>query len=156
MGKHILALDQGTTSSRAIVFDHDGRIVSVAQEEFPQLLPVPGEVEHDPEAIWMTQSQVAKEALAKANLTARDIAGIGITNQRETTILWERESGRPVANAIVWQSRVSAPICDQLRADGHADLIRRKTGLILDAYFSGTKIKHLFDTHEGLRNRAEQ
>ena len=156
MAKHILALDQGTTSSRAILFDHDGRIVSVAQEEFPQILPVPGEVEHDPEAIWSPQSQVARDALAKANLTARDVAGIGITTQRETTILWERESGHPVGNAIVWQSRVSAPICDQLRADGHADMIRRKTGLILDAYFSGTKIKHLFECHEGLRERAEQ
>ncbi|WP_318387087.1 glycerol kinase GlpK [Microbacterium maritypicum] len=156
MAQHILALDQGTTSSRAIVFDHDGRIVSVAQQEFPQILPVPGEVEHDPEAIWSTQIQVAKDALAKADLTAREIAGIGITNQRETTILWERDSGRPVDNAIVWQSRVSAPICDQLRADGHAEMIRQKTGLILDAYFSGTKIKHLFESHEGLRQRAAQ
>ncbi|HEY2841623.1 MAG TPA: glycerol kinase GlpK [Pirellulales bacterium] len=154
--KYILALDQGTTSSRAIVFDHGGGIVGSAQREFEQILPRPGEVEHDPEAIWNSQLTVAKEALTSARLTAADIAAIGVTNQRETTILWERATGRPVANAIVWQSRVSAPICDRLKADGLADTFRRKTGLVVDAYFSGTKIKHLLDTVAGLRARAEK
>lgn len=154
--KHILALDQGTTSSRAIVFDHSGRVVGSAQREFPQILPKPGEVEHNPEAIWTSQLTVAKEALASARVSASDIAALGVTNQRETTILWERDSGRPIANAIVWQSRVSAPICDRLKADGLADTFRRKTGLVVDAYFSGTKIKHLLDTVSGLRARAEK
>lgn len=154
--KQILALDQGTTSSRAIVFDHGGRAVGSAQQEFPQLLPKPGEVEHDPEAIWTSQLAVAKAALASAHLPASDIAAIGVTNQRETTILWDRATGRPVANAIVWQSRVSAPICDRLKADGLAETIRQKTGLVVDAYFSGTKIKHLLDTVTGLRSRAEK
>lgn len=154
--KYILALDQGTTSSRAIVFGHDGRMVSVAQQEFPQLLPGPGLVEHDPEAIWSSQLEVARQALAKAKLNAADIAALGVTNQRETTILWERDTGRPVHNAIVWQSRVSAPICDSLKAAGHETTFRRKTGLVVDAYFSGTKIKHLLDTIDGLRARAER
>src|SRR6476659_3251836 len=117
-GSFILALDQGTTSSRAIVFGHDGRPVSVAQQEFPQILPSPGHVEHDPEAIWNSQLAVAREALAKAKLTAADIAAIGVTNQRETTILWDKQTSKPVANAIVWQSRITAPICDRLKADG--------------------------------------
>jgi glycerol kinase len=154
--QYILALDQGTTSSRAIVFDHGGRAIGAAQREFPQLLPKPGEVEHDPEAIWTSQLAVAKEALITARVSAGDIAAIGVTNQRETTILWERDTGRPVANAIVWQSRVSAPICDRLKADGLADTFRKKTGLVVDAYFSGTKIKHLLDTIPGLRARAEK
>jgi glycerol kinase len=154
MPKHILALDQGTTSSRAIVFGHDGRMVAVAQQEFPQLLPGPGLVEHDPEAIWSSQLNVARQALAKAKLNAGDIAALGVTNQRETTILWARATGRPVHNAIVWQSRVSARICDRLKAEGHEPLFRRKTGLVVDAYFSGTKIKHLLDTIDGLRARA--
>ena len=154
MPKHILALDQGTTSSRAIVFGHDGRMVAVAQQEFPQLLPGPGLVEHDPEAIWSSQLAVAREALSKAKLNAGDIAALGVTNQRETTILWERDTGRPVHSAIVWQSRVSARICDHLKAEGHEALFRRKTGLVVDAYFSGTKIKHLLDMHAGLRARA--
>ena len=141
--KYILALDQGTTSSRAIVFGHEGQIVSLAQQEFEQIYPSPGQVEHDPEAIWSSQLAVAREALQRANLTARDLAAIGITNQRETTILWERSTGRPVANAIVWQSRVSAPICDRLKSEGLENLFRERTGLVLDAYFSGTKIKHL-------------
>jgi glycerol kinase len=153
--RYVLALDQGTTSSRVIVFDHDGRAVSVAQQEFPQVYPGPGEVEHDPEAIWSSQLQVAREALARAGASASDVAALGITNQRETTVLWERSTGRPVANAIVWQSRVTAPICDALKAAGHADLFRRKTGLVVDAYFSGTKVKHLLDTVPGLRARAE-
>lgn len=128
----------------------------MAQREFEQILPGPGVVEHDPEAIWSSQLAVAREALAKAKLTASDIAAIGITNQRETTILWDRITGRPIANAVVWQSRVSAPICDRLKADGHEPLFRQKTGLVVDAYFSGTKIKHLLDTTNGLRGRAER
>ena len=155
MTKFILALDQGTTSSRAIIFNHAGRIVAAAQQEFPQILPSPGHVEHDPEAIWSSQLQVARDALAKANLTAADIAAIGVTNQRETTILWDRATGKPVANAIVWQSRITAPICEQLRQAGHEPLFRQKTGLVLDAYFSGTKVKHLLDKH-GLKSRAER
>ncbi|MCC7084730.1 MAG: glycerol kinase GlpK [Pirellulales bacterium] len=152
--RFILALDQGTTSSRAIVFGHDGRPVAMAQQEFPQLLPSPGIVEHDAEAIWNTQLSVAREAMARAGAKAADIAAIGITNQRETTVLWERDTGKPIANAIVWQSRVSAPICDRLKADGHEKMVREKTGLVIDAYFSGTKIKHLLDSNPGLRQRA--
>jgi glycerol kinase len=153
--KYVLALDQGTTSSRAILFGRDGRAVAMAQEEYPQLYPQPGHVEHDPEAIWSSQLSVARTCLATAGVAATDIAAIGITNQRETVILWERATGRPIGNAIVWQSRVSAPICDALRADHLEDLFRRKTGLVLDAYFSGTKVKHLLDTVPGLRKRAE-
>jgi len=155
MTQHVLALDQGTTSSRAIVFGSDGRIVAVAQEEFPQILPGPGLVEHDPLAIWDTQLRTAQQAIAKANLQASQIAAIGITNQRETTVLWDRQTGRPVANAIVWQSRASAGICDRLKAEGVEPTIRQKTGLVVDAYFSGTKIRHLLDTVDGLRPRAE-
>ncbi len=155
-GKYILALDQGTTSSRAIVFGHDGAIVSVAQQEFEQILPSPGHVEHDPEAIWSSQLSVAKEALAQAKLTAGDIAAMGITNQRETTILWEKATGTPVANAIVWQSRITAPICDRLKAEGLEEKFREKTGLVVDAYFSATKIAYLLDTIPGLRERAER
>ena len=154
--RYILALDQGTTSSRAIVFGHDGRAVASAQQEFEQILPGPGLVEHDPEAIWSSQLAVAQEALHRAKLSAADVAAIGVTNQRETTILWERATGKPIGNAIVWQSRVSAPICDQLKAAGHEELFRKKTGLVVDAYFSGTKIKHLLDTHEGFRARARK
>ena len=153
-GKFVLALDQGTTSSRAIVFDRSGTAVASAQQEFPQLFPGPGHVEHDPEAIWATQLQTAKDAIAKAGLSAADIAGIGVTNQRETTVLWEKATGKPVANAIVWQSRVTAPICDRLKAAGHEPTFRKKTGLVVDAYFSGTKIKHLLDSFDGLRERA--
>jgi glycerol kinase len=152
--KYVLALDQGTTSSRAIVFGHDGRSLAVAQQEFEQILPAPGLVEHDPEAIWSSQLEVGRQALKNARLTAADIAAIGVTNQRETTILWERATGKPVANAIVWQSRVSAPICERLKADGLESTFRDKTGLVIDAYFSGTKIKHLLDTVDGLRGRA--
>ncbi len=154
MTQYILALDQGTTSSRAIVFDHDGRIVSTAQQEFEQILPRPGIVEHDPEAIWDSQSNVAQRALRSANLTAEDIAAIGVTNQRETTVLWERDTGRPIGNAIVWQSRVSAGICDRLKADGLEPVFQEKTGLVIDAYFSGSKIKYLLEQHAGLRERA--
>jgi glycerol kinase len=154
--KFILALDQGTTSSRAIIFGHEGQILSLAQQEFEQIYPHPGEVEHDPEAIWNSQLSVAREALQRAGISAGQVAAVGITNQRETTILWERATGRPVANAIVWQSRVSAPICDRLKAEGLEKTFRERTGLVLDAYFSGTKIKHLLDTVPGLRSRAEQ
>jgi glycerol kinase len=154
--KYILALDQGTTSSRAMIIDHDGRIVAAAQEELPQILPAAGLVEHDPEAIWSTQLAVARQAIAAASLSAEDIAAIGVTNQRETTILWERETGRPVANAVVWQSRLSAGVCGRLKADGLEPLFSNKTGLVLDAYFSGGKIKHLLDNHQGLRQRAQR
>ena len=154
MAKYILALDQGTTSSRAIVFGRDGRIVAKAQEEFEQILPGPGLVEHDPEAIWATQLAVAQRAIAAASLSPADVAALGVTNQRETTILWDRCTGRPITNAVVWQSRVSAAICDRLKSDGCEPTFRTKTGLLLDPYFSGTKIKHLLDTHEGLRQRA--
>jgi glycerol kinase len=150
----ILALDQGTTSSRAILFGHDGRAVAMAQQEFPQILPAPGIVEHDPEVIWSSQLAVAREVLKKAQATATDVAAVGVANQRETTILWDRHTGRAVANAIVWQSRVSAPICQQLKADGVEQLVREKTGLVIDPYFSGTKIKYLLDTVPGLRELA--
>ena len=156
MSRFILALDQGTTSSRAIVFAHDGTIVASAQEEFEQILPQPGHVEHDPEAIWQSQLKTAQQALTSAAITAADLAAIGVTNQRETTVLWERDSGRPVANAIVWQSRVTSGICDELRAAGHEELFRSRTGLLLDAYFSGTKIKYLLDQDTSLRRRAEK
>jgi glycerol kinase len=154
MAQYILALDQGTTSSRAIVFDHDGRIVSAAHQEFEQILPRPGVVEHDPEAIWNSQTAVARQALQTAGLTADDIAAVGVTNQRETTVLWERDTGRPIGNAVVWQSRISAGICDRLKADGLEPLFQHKTGLVIDAYFSGSKIKYLLDQTPGLRERA--
>ncbi|MFN2385056.1 MAG: glycerol kinase GlpK [Thermoanaerobaculia bacterium] len=156
MSRFVLSLDQGTTSSRAIVFGHDGRPVSSAQRELPQIYPGPGEVEHDPEEIWSGQLAVAREALHAAGLTAGDLAAIGVTNQRETAILWDRRTGKPVANAIVWQSRVSASLCQRLKAEGLEDLFRAKTGLVLDPYFSGTKIRHLLDTVPGLRERAER
>ena len=155
-GKPILSLDQGTTSSRAIVFGQDGRALSMAQRELPQIYPAPGDVEHDPEEIWQTQLACAREALARAGLSAHQIGSLGITNQRETTILWDKTTGTPVANAIVWQSRVSAPVCDRLKAQGHEALIRQRTGLVVDAYFSGTKVVHLLETIPGLRGRAER
>ena len=156
MPKYVLALDQGTTSSRAILFGHDGRPVASAQQEFEQIFPQPGHVEHDPEAIWSTQLDVARKTLSQAGASAADVAAIGVANQRETTILWDRDTGIPVANASVWQSRVTAGICDQLKSDGLEPTFRDKTGLVVDAYFSGTKIKHLLDTIEGLRSRAER
>ncbi len=156
MSQYILALDQGTTSSRAIIFDRGGRIVASAQQEFPQILPAPGVVEHDPEAIWSSQLETARAAMAKASVAAADLAAIGVTNQRETTILWDRQTGHAVAPAIVWQSRVSAGICERLKAEGLEETFRAKTGLVVDAYFSGTKIKHLLDTIDGLRGRAER
>ena len=152
----VLALDQGTTSSRAIVFDRTGAIRAVAQREFAQIYPQPGWVEHDATEIWATQYGVLAEVLAKARIAAGDIAAIGITNQRETTVLWERKSGLPVANAIVWQDRRTAGLCDELRAAGHAELIQRKTGLVLDAYFSGTKLNWLLDNVPGARERARR
>ena len=150
----ILALDQGTTSSRALLFDHAGGVRGVAQREFSQRFPQPGWVEHDAAEIWATQAGVMHEVLAKAGVGARDVAALGITNQRETTVLWERASGAAVAPAIVWQDRRTAPICDALRAAGHAPLIARKTGLVIDAYFSGTKLKWLLDNVPGARSRA--
>jgi glycerol kinase len=153
---YILALDQGTTSSRAIVFAHDGSVRSVAQQEFKQIFPQPGWVEHDATEIWATQSGVMHEALAKAGVRAADIVAIGITNQRETTVVWDRESGRPIANAIVWQDRRTADRCDELRAAGKAALIAGKTGLVIDAYFSGTKLKWLLDHVPGARERAKR
>ncbi len=154
MPRYVLALDQGTTSSRSILFDHAGAVKATAQREFPQLYPSPGHVEHDPEAIWSTQLRTARTVLRRAKAGRRDVAAIGITNQRETVVLWERKTGRPVANAIVWQSRITAPICDRLKADGLEPLFQKKTGLVVDAYFSGTKIKHLLDSKKGLRARA--
>ena len=152
---HIIALDQGTTSSRAIIFDETGRTVGLAQREFTQIFPKPGWVEHDPAEIWATQIGVATEALGRASLRPRDIAAIGITNQRETTIVWDRDTGKPVYNAIVWQDRRTAEFCDRLKADGHEALIREKTGLVIDAYFSGSKVRWILDNVDGARARAE-
>lgn len=156
MEKYILALDQGTTSSRAIVFNHSGEIVSVAQKPFKQYFPKPGWVEHDPLEIWSTQSSVAAEAIAHANLTGLNIEAIGITNQRETTIVWDVETGESIYNAIVWQDRRTSEYCESLKAQGHTDMIRAKTGLILDAYFSATKLKWILDNVEGAREKAER
>jgi glycerol kinase len=153
--KHILALDQGTTSSRAIVFDHAGSIVAVAQKEFPQIFPKPGWVEHNPREIWSSQAGVASEALTKAKVAPRDVAAIGITNQRETTIVWDRATGEPIYNAIVWQDRRTASICDKLRARKLDRVIRRKTGLIVDAYFSGTKVQWILENVKGAKKRAK-
>src|SRR6476620_8864651 len=151
----ILALDQGTTSSRAIVFDSAGTIRGSAQQEFRQIFPQPGWVEHDATEIWATQSGVMHGALAKAGVTARDVAAIGITNQRETTVVWERATGRPVCNAIVWQDRRTAEACDALKARGLEPQISAKTGLVLDAYFSGTKLAWILDNVPDARRRAE-
>ncbi len=156
MAKYVLSLDQGTTSSRAIVFNHDGAIVSVAQQEFPQIYPSPGLVEHDPEAIWSSQLAVAKQAMQKAGASAADIAAIGITNQRETAVVWEKSTGKPVFNAIVWQSRLTVPICDELKAKGFDKEIRARTGLVTDAYFSGTKVKWILDNVPGARAKADR
>jgi glycerol kinase len=152
----ILALDQGTTSSRAIVFDEAGTIRASAQQEFRQIFPQPGWVEHDATEIWATQSGVMHEVLAKAGVSAGEVAAIGITNQRETTVVWERATGRPIANAIVWQDRRTAPLCDELRAAGKAAMIADRTGLVIDAYFSGTKLKWLLDHVPGARGRASR
>ena len=156
MSQHLLALDQGTSSSRSIVFDVQGRIVAMAQREFRQIYPQPGWVEHDPKEIWATQLATAQEALAKANLKASDSASIGITNQRETTLVWNRRTGEPVHNAIVWQDRRAEPTCAALRAQGLAPVFQRKTGLIIDAYFSGTKLKWILDHVPGARAAASK
>lgn len=154
--KYILALDQGTTSSRAIVFDHEGQICSVAQKEFQQYFPKPGWVEHNPNEIWGSEASVIAEAISTIDITGLDIAAIGITNQRETTIVWDIDTEEPIYNAIVWQDRRTAAFCDQLKAEGLTDTIHQKTGLIVDAYFSGTKIKWILDHVPGARKRAEQ
>ena len=138
---YILALDQGTTSSRAIIFDRQGAIVSLAQKEFRQIYPQPGWVEHDPEEIWSTQVAVATEAIVQARLTPKDIAAIGITNQRETTVVWEKKTGKPVHNAIVWQDRRTSEYCDSLKMQGKHVMVQEKTGLVIDAYFSATKVR---------------
>ena len=155
MSQYILALDQGTTSSRAIVFAHDGSVRSRAQKEFTQYFPQPGWVEHDASEIWSTQSGVMQEALSSAGIRASDVAAIGITNQRETTLIWDRETGQPIHNAVVWQDRRTAPYCDELRAAGHERLFQERTGLVLDAYFSGTKVRWLLENVPGARARAE-
>ncbi|TRX62623.1 glycerol kinase GlpK [Fulvivirga sp. M361] len=155
MEKYILALDQGTTSSRAIIFDKKGNIVSVAQKEFTQLFPQPGWVEHDPLEIWSTQAGTAAEATVKKGLNGKSIAAIGITNQRETVVVWNRHTGEPVYNAIVWQDKRTAAYCDELTASGKTDIIRSKTGLVIDAYFSATKVKWILDNVAGARKRAE-
>ncbi|HEY9004264.1 MAG TPA: glycerol kinase GlpK [Mucilaginibacter sp.] len=155
MEQYILALDQGTTSSRAIVFDHLGQIRSVAQKEFTQIFPQPGWVEHDPNEIWSTQAGVAAEATVKMGINGTNIKAIGITNQRETTIVWDRITGEPIYNAIVWQDRRTAGFCDQLKNDGHVDLIHSRTGLVIDAYFSGSKIRWILDNVPGARAKAE-
>lgn len=156
MKKYILALDQGTTSSRAIVFDHNGQICSVAQKEFTQHFPKPGWVEHNPNEIWSSQASVIAEAISSIDINGLDIAGIGITNQRETTVVWDVDTEEPIYNAIVWQDRRTSEFCDKLKAQGLVDNIREKTGLIIDAYFSGTKIKWILDNVPGARQRAEQ
>jgi glycerol kinase len=152
---YILSLDEGTTSARAILFDHDGGIRAVAQKEFAQLYPKPGWVEHDANEIWTGQISVAVEALSRAGITYKDVAAVGITNQRETAVVWDRETGQPIANAIVWQDRRTAQFCDKLRADGHEALVRDRTGLVIDAYFSGTKVNWLLDNVPGARAKAE-
>ena len=156
MKEFILALDQGTTSSRAIVFDHNGLPVATAQKEFTQYYPKPGWVEHDPDEIWSTQAGVALEAITKAGLESVNIAAIGITNQRETTVVWNKKTGKPVYNAIVWQDRRTADFCDKLKSDGHSSKILEKTGLIIDAYFSATKIKWILDNVKDARKLAEE
>lgn len=156
MPKYVLSLDQGTTSSRAIVFDKAGNIVAVAQKEFTQIFPQPGWVEHDANEIWSTQLGVAAEAIVKAGLNAGDIASIGITNQRETTVVWDRATSQPVYNAIVWQDRRTSAYCDELKAQGHAETIKEKTGLVTDAYFSATKIRWILENVEGARDKADK
>ncbi len=154
--KLILSLDQGTTSSRSILFNQKGEIVKSSQKKFEQIFPKPGWVEHDPEEIWTSQLATIVEVIAQANIVADDIAAIGITNQRETTVVWDRETGKPIYNAIVWQDRRTAKYCDQLKKEGYVDTIKKKTGLVLDAYFSATKLKWILDNVEGAREKAEQ
>jgi glycerol kinase len=153
---YILALDQGTTSSRAILFDREGKIISTAQKEFRQIFPKPGWVEHNPNEIWSSQSEVVTEAMNRANIGARDIHAVGITNQRETTIVWDKATGDPICNAIVWQDRRTASMCDRLKSEGLAETFQQKTGLVLDAYFSGTKIAWILNNVDGAREKAER
>lgn len=155
MGNYILALDQGTTSTRAVIFDKSGNIVSIAQKEFTQIFPKPGWVEHDPMEIWASQSAMASEVLSKKELNASNITAIGITNQRETVVVWDKKTGKPIYNAIVWQDKRTANYCDELKQQGKSKLIREKTGLVIDSYFSGTKIKWILDNVDGARTRAE-
>ncbi|USD26276.1 glycerol kinase GlpK [Flagellimonas marinaquae] len=155
MNQYILALDQGTTSSRAVVFDKKGTIVSMAQKEFTQIFPRPGWVEHDPSEIWSTQAGVAAEAVSKKGLKSTQLAAIGITNQRETVVVWDKNTGEPVYNAIVWQDKRTADYCDELKKEGKSDIIRKKTGLVIDSYFSGTKVKWILDNVEGARQKAD-
>lgn len=154
--KYVLAIDQGTTTSRAVLFNRQGEIITFSQKTFQQYFPKPGWVEHDPNEIWYTQSTAIKEAMAKADVTDTHIACIGIANQRETTIVWDRETGFPVYNAIVWQDRRTADYCEELKAEGYADYIQQKTGLVIDAYFSATKVKWILDHVKGVRERAER
>ena len=156
MADYIMALDAGTTSSRCILFNKKGEICSLAQKEFTQYFPKPGWVEHDANEIWSTQLGVAVEAMSKISASAADIAAIGITNQRETTVVWEKETGRPIYNAIVWQCRRTADLCEELKAQGLNDYVKSTTGLLIDAYFSGTKIKWILDHVEGAREQAER
>src|SRR4051812_7945455 len=153
---YILAIDQGTTGTKVILFDWDGRIKGQAYSEFTQHYPRPGWVEHDAEEIWASTIGLVAEALARAGVSAAEVRGVGITNQRETSVLWERRTGKPVGRAIVWQDRRTAGLCDELKERGLEELFRRKTGLVVDAYFSGTKIKWLLDQTEGLRERARR
>jgi len=155
MNQYILALDQGTTSSRAVIFDQRGTIISVAQKEFTQIFPKPGWVEHDPNEIWATQAGMAAEAVSKKGLKGEQMAAIGITNQRETVVVWDRNTGEPVYNAIVWQDKRTADYCDVLKKQGKSEMIRKKTGLVIDSYFSGTKVKWILDHVEGAREKAE-
>ncbi|MCE2613238.1 glycerol kinase GlpK [Flavobacteriaceae bacterium D16] len=154
MDQYILALDQGTTSCRAVVFDKNGQIISTAQEEFTQHFPNPGWVEHDPQEIWETQSNMARKALAKMGINPSQIVGLGITNQRETVVLWDKKTGQPIYPAIVWQDKRTSDYCDELKSQGYEDMIRKKTGLVIDAYFSGTKVKWILDHVEGAREKA--
>ncbi|TRZ82061.1 MAG: glycerol kinase [Sediminibacterium sp.] len=156
MSKYILAFDQGTTSSRAILFDHQGQIQATSQKEFQQIFPKPGWVEHDPLEIWSTQMGVATEAISMKGLSVNDIAAIGITNQRETTVVWNKTTGQPIYNAIVWQDRRTADFCDNLKKQGHAKMVQEKTGLVIDSYFSGTKINWILDNVEGARDLANK
>ncbi|HZX74411.1 MAG TPA: glycerol kinase GlpK, partial [Cyclobacteriaceae bacterium] len=153
--KYIIAIDQGTTSSRAVLFDEQGKIKRIAQQEFRQIFPQPGWVEHDPEEIWGSQFGVLQKAIQDNKVSASDIAGIGITNQRETTIIWDRKTGLPVYNAIVWQDKRTASICEDLKAKGLTDYVRQNTGLVIDSYFSGTKIKWILDNVPDARKKAE-
>lgn len=155
MEQYILSLDQGTTSSRAILFNQKGEIVHVAQREFTQIFPMPGWVEHNANEIWGSILSVVASVLSEANVKPEQIAGIGITNQRETTVVWDKETGQPVYNAIVWQSRQTAEICEELKTKGLSDTFQNKTGLLIDAYFSGTKVKWILDNVEGAREKAE-